>query len=269
MKKIGMIGCGNMGEAILNAIILNKIAHAKDMLVSDVESTRLDSIKKKYGVNVTFNNSNVAKASDTVILAVKPQEVNAALLEISESLDDSKLIISIAAGVTIKRITKTIGSKTTVIRVMPNMPALIKKGFSAISYPKGTEKKAAELAIRIFSAIGDVVEVKEKDLDAITAISGSGPAYYFYITELLIKAGIKLGLKKDTATRAALKTALGSAELLEKMGEDPSVLRKRVTSKGGTTEAAFKVFKKKKLESIVLTGIKAAKKRSKELSGGC
>ena len=269
MKKIGMIGCGNMGEAILNALVVKKIAQAKDILVSDLESTKLDKIKNKYGVNVTFNNSNVAKASDIVILAVKPQEVNAALLEISEFLDDSKLIISIAAGITIKKITKTVGSKVSIIRVMPNMPALINRGFSAISYSKGTKKELTEFATRIFGAIGDVVEVKEKDLDAITAISGSGPAYYFYITEMLIKAGIKLGLKRDTATRAALKTALGSAELLEKMGEDPSVLRKKVTSKGGTTEAAFKVFKKKKLESIVLAGIKAAKKRSKELSGGC
>ena len=129
-------------------------------------------------------------------------------------------------------------------------------------------KNYVKLAKAIFASIGDVIEVKEGDLDAMTALSGSGPAYFFYLVEQLIKSGVKLGLTKETARKAAVKTALGSAELLSKLGEDAATLRKRVTSKGGTTEAAFKVFKRRGLAAIIEKGTKAAKDRSRELSGG-
>jgi pyrroline-5-carboxylate reductase len=268
MQKIGVIGCGNMGEAILGGIISDKVVSAKDILVSDVDSAKLDSIKNKYKVDVTFNNSIVAKSSSMIIVAVKPQDMNSVLLGISECFEGKKFLVSIAAGVTIKKITSVIGGGVPVARAMPNMPALIRQGFSAVSFSKNTGKEDAEFAKKVFSCLGDVVEVKEKDLDTITAISGSGPAYFFYIVEMLIKTGTKLGMTKDIAKRAALKTALGSVELLNRSGEEPSLLRKKVTSKGGTTEAAFKVFKKRGLERIMQNGITAAKKRSKELSGG-
>ena len=268
MKKIGIIGCGNMGEAILRGIISNRLVQPKDIMVSDVDSAKLDSIKKAYKANVTFNNSIVVKSSDAIIMAVKPQDMKAALLDISEFLGKEKILISIAAGFTIKKIVSIIGKKKPVVRVMPNMPALIKEGFTAISFSKDVGKKEADLAKKVFSCLGETAEVKEKDLDAITAISGSGPAYFFYIVETLIKAGKELGLTQDTARKAAIKTALGSCMLLSRSTEDPSMLRKKVTSKGGTTEAAFKVFNKEGLGRAMRDGIKAAKKRSKELSGG-
>ncbi len=266
-RKIGIIGCGNMGEAILRGIISKKIASRRDIFVSDLNSAKLNCIKKIHKVNVTFNNSMVTERSDIVILAVKPQKMNEVLSAISEELDTKKLVISVAAGITTKKIKKLLAKGTPVARVMPNMPALIGKGVSAVCL-SGVSSKYRKDILNIFSSIGKVVQVKEKDFDAVTAISGSGPAYFFYLVEVLVKTAISLGLKKDVAIDLAMRTALGSVELLAKSGLDPVTLRKKVTSKGGTTEAAFKLFKKKKLEEILKTGIKKAKKRSKELSGG-
>jgi pyrroline-5-carboxylate reductase len=265
--KIGIIGCGNMGEVILSGMLASNIASAKEICVSDKDSAKLDQLKNEYGIEATFNNSNVAKESDVIIVAVKPQEIDEALTEISGRIEAGKMLISIVAGVTTKRIKALVGEETLVVRVMPNMPALIKSGFSAIAYSKGVNKELADLVIKIFGSIGDVVEVDEKDLDAITAVSGSGPAYFFYLVEQLVKNGVKLGLEQDVAEKAALKTALGSAELLISAKEDAEALRKKVTSKGGTTEAAFHVFKEEGLEEIIRDGIKAARDRSKELSG--
>lgn len=268
MAKIGIIGCGNMGEAILSGIVSNRVASRKEIRVSDVDSTKLNRIKKNYGVEATFNNSLVAEASDIIVIAVKPQDIEAVLSNISEVLNNKKLIISVAAGVRIKKIVSIIGCDVPVVRIMPNMPALINKGFCAVSFSKDVPKNMVKYTMDIFGSIGDAVEVNEKDLDVITAISGSGPAYFFYLIELLIKNGIRLGLRDEIARKAAIKTAVGSIELLIKQGEDPSSLRAKVTSKGGTTEAAFRVFKKDGLEKIIQKGIKAARDKSKELSGG-
>lgn len=268
MKKIGIIGCGNMGEAILKGIISSKVASPRDLFISDVDSTKLNRMKNIYKVDATFNNSIVAKSCDIIIMAVKPQDLLGVLSSVSECLDDKKLIISIAAGITIQKIASAVGKKIPVIRVMPNMPVLIKRGFSALCVSKNCDANLIKFAKVIFGSVGEVAEVKEKDLDAITAISGSGPAYFFYLVELLIKNGLRLGLTSETAKRAAIQTALGSVELLSKINKDPALLRKRVTSKGGTTEAAFKVFKKRRLNDIFEKGLKAAKDRSKELSKG-
>jgi pyrroline-5-carboxylate reductase len=257
-----------MGEAILGAMLSNHLVQPKEIIVSDIDAAKLDKVKKRYKADVTLNNSIAANSSDVLIIAVKPQDIDATLIDMSGSLNKGKLLISIAAGVTTKKILSIIGKDRPVVRVMPNMPALIKEGFSAISFSKSVGKKEAEFARKIFSCLGEIVEVKEKDLNAITAVSGSGPAYFFYIVETLIDAGVSMGLTMDIARKAAIKTALGSTVLLSRSEEEPAALRKRVTSKGGTTEAAFKVFNKKGLARVMREGIKAAKKRSKELSGG-
>jgi len=266
--KIGIIGCGNMGEAILKGIVAERITSHRNIRVSDEDSTKLVRIKKSYHVETTFNNILIADKCDVIIVAVKPQDIRKVLGSISGSVTAEKLLISVAAGVTIKKINSFVGKNVPVARVMPNMPALINKGFSAISFSKSVDRNSAKLAKSIFACIGDVAEVKENDMDAITAVSGSGPAYFFYLVELLVASGVKLGLARSVARDAAFKTALGSAELLNRLGEEPSSLRKRVTSKGGTTEAAFKVFKKNRLGAVLEKGIKAAKLRSKELQGG-
>jgi len=267
MKKIGMIGCGNMGEAILSAILSNSIVSNRQVLVSDIDSAKLDRIKGAYKVDVTFNNSIVAKSSECLILAVKPQEMDEALASVMEYLGEKKLLISVAAGVTIQRISSIVGKNIRIARVMPNMPALVRMGFSAIAFSSNMDAKKADFAKKIFRSVGDVEEVEEKALDAVTAVSGSGPAYFYYLIETLISAGIKLGLKPDTARKAVIKTALGSVELLNRTKGSPGDLRRKVTSKGGTTEAALGVFKKMGLARIIEDGVKAARARSRELSG--
>ena len=264
MKTIGIIGCGNMGEAILRGIISTNIVRAKNIFISDINSSQLDCIKNAYKVNVGFNNSIVAKSSDVIILAVKPQDMASTLAGISQELNKKKLLISIAAGMKTKKILSFLDNNVPVVRVMPNMPALIGKGVSAISKDSASARHRKD-AGRIFSSIGEVVEIREKDFDAVTAISGSGPAYFFYLVEVLIKSAVKLGLKKDVARKLAVKTAYGSVCLLDQLKQDPASLRKKVTSKGGTTEAVFKLFKKKNLDKIFEEGIKKASQRSKEL----
>lgn len=257
-----------MGEAILKGILANRISSQRSIFVSDTDSFKLNRIKHQYKIAVTLSNSLVAQSSDTVIIAVKPQDIAAALKVISGYLDRDKLLISVAAGVTIKKISSAVGHDTPVVRAMPNMPALVNKGFTALSFSRGVSSERARFTVRIFSSLGDTVVIKEKDMDAITAISGSGPAYFFYLVETLIENGIKLGLNRDIAIEASVKTAIGSTQLLKDSPEDAAALRRRVTSKGGTTEAAFKVFEKRGLGGILEKGIKAARDRARELSGG-
>ena len=267
-KKIGIIGCGNMGEALFSRLsaVMEK---STSLMVSDLDARRRDAIQAKYKVIVGIDNNYVVKYSDVIILAIKPQDFDKVLRqEVCCGISKDKLLISIAAGITTKYIESVVGKETPVIRVMPNMPAMIGEAISSISPGSSATKEHMDTARFIFSTIGDVVEVNEDLVDAVTAISGSGPAYFFYVIEALIEAAKKLKLDKETAEKLVLKTALGSSKLLDALKEDPARLRQRVASKGGTTEAALKVFDKKKLKDIIEAAAKAACKRSKELSKG-
>jgi pyrroline-5-carboxylate reductase len=207
----------------------------------------------------------LARAADIIILAVKPKDVAAVLGDIKDELDSHNLLISVAAGVTTRRIEKNIGRNKAVVRVMPNMPAVIGAGISAICKGTYATKKDLTITRGLFQSLGEVVEAKENLIDAVTAISGSGPAYFFYMVELLTKTAVELGLKRDIADKLAIETAFGSAKILKETKEAPEILRQKVTSKGGTTEAAFKEFAKGGLEKILKKGIKRACERSKEL----
>ena len=266
-KKIGIIGCGNMGEAILSRLstVMEK---STSLMVSEMDAARRDYIQSKYKIIVEIDNNYVVKYSDIVIVAVKPKDFQKLLKEeLCCSLSKDKLLISIAAGITTGHIESFVGEEMPVIRVMPNMPAVVGEAISSISAGKYADRKDVELAKEIFSLIGDVVEVDEALVDAVTAVSGSGPAYFFYFIEALVDAAVQLGLDKKTAAKLVLKTALGSSKLLEAVKEEPSALRAKVTSKGGTTEAAVKVFESKNLKDIVKEAVKEAYNRSKELSG--
>jgi len=264
-KKIGIIGCGNMGEALLGR--LSEVAEkSTSIMVSEFDAKRREYIQSKYKVIVEVDNNEVMKFADVIILAVKPKDFEKLLKdEVSIGASKDKLLISIAAGVTIKYIEKIVGKDVPVIRVMPNMAATIGESISSISSGSAVKREHVNLAKEILLTIGDVVEVDEKLVDAVTAISGSGPAYFFYMMEALIKAGRAAGLEEDIARRLVLKTALGSVKLLAISKEDPAMLRSKVTSKGGTTEAAIKVFESKKFKNIIGDAVKAAKARSKEL----
>ena len=265
-KKIGIIGCGNMGEALLKGLS-QAVEKSTSLMVSELDAKRREYLQSKYKMIAGIDNNAVVKFADVIILAVKPKDFDTVLKnEVCCGISKNKLLISIAAGVGTKYIEKIVGRDIPVVRVMPNMAAAVGEAISSISRGGAATLKDAALAKDIFSSIGDVVELDEKYVDAVTALSGSGPAYFFYLIESLIEAGTAAGLNVDISKKLALKTALGSAKLLEVLKEDPAALRARVTSKGGTTEAALKVFESRKFKNIVKEAVCAAKARSKELS---
>lgn len=265
-KKIGIIGCGNMGEAILKGLagVLEKSTR---IMVSELDAKRREYIQDKYKIILEIDNNLVVKYSDVIIIAVKPKDSEDVLKkEICCGVSPDKLIISVAAGVTTKRIEAIVGKNTPVVRAMPNMAAIIGKAVTSISAGSSASVRHMDAAHEIFSVLGDVVEVDEKLVDAVTAVSGSGPAYFFYLAEALMESAKLLGLKDETSRRLVVKTALGSASLLEELGEKPEILRGKITSRGGTTEAAIKIFDSKKIKSIIKSAVKAAFQRSKQLS---
>lgn len=267
-KKLGVVGCGNMGEAISRGIINSDVISGGNLYFYDVDKDKSNYLKDVLNANAANSAEELVHDSTAILLAIKPQDVEDFLKGIWHVLDSSKLVISIAAGISIKRIKQIIKEEVRLIRVMPNMPALTNEGISALCYGSYATDEDKNLAREIFMAIGSIVEVKEDQMDAVTAISGSGPAYFFYLIEVLEKTAIEMGIEKNKAKELARKTAAGSIALLKSSDSTPEGLRRRVTSKGGTTEAAFKVFSEKKLGEILREGIKKAAQRAKELSGG-
>lgn len=259
---IGIIGGGNMGEALIKGLVEKKLFASSSILVCEADAKRAQSLKEKYRISVKDLNTVIIQSS-TVILAVKPQDMEIILSEIAEA--DDKLFISIAAGLTTKYFEKRLG-KVRLVRAMPNMPALIGEGMTAICrgrYATGIDMREAG---RVLAAVGGVLEFQEKYMDAITAVSGSGPAYVFLFVQQWIAAAKSLGLREEDARRLVLGTLIGSAHLLLKAGFSPSDLRAKVTSKGGTTQAAMDVFFKGKFDQLMKKALLAAKKRAKELA---
>lgn len=270
MAKIGFIGAGNMAEAIIKGIIDAKVYKAGGIIVSDVRTQRVRFICKKYKVKSAVSNTRLTKSVDILVLSVKPQNMQQVLDEIKDSVGKNLLIVSIAAGITTKRIQKTLGN-VPVARVMPNTPALVGQGAAAIYATKNAQKRLNDVK-RIFSAVGVVETVKnEKLLDVVTAVSGSGPAYFFLLMEEMIKSAEKLGLKKEIAAKLVLQTAKGAGLLAAQAAvknQSPDCLRRNVTSPGGTTEAALKVFSKYDFEKMLRDALKAAAGRARQLAGG-
>jgi pyrroline-5-carboxylate reductase len=258
--SIGIIGGGNMGEALIKGLKDERVC------VSEANSARASFLKKKYKVK-TGAISDVIENAKVVILAVKPQDMESALKEIGDGprLKD-KLFISIAAGLTTKFFEKHLGQKVRMIRTMPNMPALIAEGITAIAGGKYATVSDLKLAQKLLSSIGKTILVKESQIDAVTAVSGSGPAYVFLFVEQWIAAAKDLGLNETQAGALVYQTLIGSAHLLEKSTFDAGTLRAKVTSKGGTTQAALDVFSKAKFDQLVKKALAAADKRAKELA---
>jgi len=257
--KIGIIGGGNIGGAIAGGI-RKKYAVA----VCEQDAKRRRALKRKYNV-ATGSLQDVMAASAVVILAVKPQDFDRLLRKVRPLLKN-QLIVSIAAGITCRYVEKNLGAKARVVRAMPNLPAQVGEGVAGICAGKAAKQKDLILAQRLFSCVGATVVVEEKLMDAITAASGSGPAYVFLFIESLEKAVRSLGLGKDLSKALVRQTIKGGLDLLDGQKEDASTLRARVTSKGGTTQAAMDVFKKRGLDNIFKAALSAAKKRARELS---
>lgn len=263
--KIGIIGCGNMGSAIARGILSKKVLPFNNIYVSDKDSSKTKALHKEFGIRVGTN-QEVLKKVNIIILAVKPQDFKNLLKVIRDEIDGSKQIVSVMAGVSISKIGSLIGKKVAVTRAMPNMGALVGKSLTCICHNKHIKNK---LTIeKIFNSIGEVIEIDENKMDAVTAVSGSGPAYFFYLAECLRDAACKLGIRKEKALRLAVVTLIGSGALLDELDDMPKDLRRRITSKKGTTEKALEVLRTQKLKTIVEKAVRAAANRSKELSKG-
>jgi pyrroline-5-carboxylate reductase len=264
-KKISIIGGGNMGEVIAAGIVSAGLIPATDLTITDVVTERLDYLKKKYGIAVSSNNKTTVKGTDIVILAVKPQMMGTVLSELAPAVTKSKLIISIAAGIPVSLIEGYVKKGTPVIRVMPNTPALIGEGAAALA--AGTTASEADLALarKIFDSVGVTVTVNEELMDAVTGLSGSGPAYGFIIIEALSDAGVKMGLARDVALKLAAQTMAGAAKLCLAGDRHPGQLKDMVTSPGGTTIAGIKALEEGKLRATLMEAVEAATLRSKEL----
>ena len=260
MKKVGIIGGGNMGTAILAGI---KKHYA--VRVCEKENKKALKIRRRFVVK-TSDLLQVIKESQVIILAVKPQDFSFILEEIQVCLKTEKLFISIAAGITTSFIEKQLGSQAKVVRAMPNLPAMIGEGMTALCQGRRAKRRDLLLAQEIFDHIGKTVLLTEKDLDAVTAVSGSGPAYVFYFVECMEKAAKKLGLRGSAAQALIQQTLKGTIHLLDVHRGQAALLRKRVTSKAGTTEAALKVLMKGGFEKLIINALWAAKARAGKLS---
>jgi len=264
--SVGVIGCGNMGSALARGMVEARLLPARRIAGYDADASKVLRLSRALKIKAA-RSIREAAACSVVLLAVKPQQMGEVLAEIRPFLGHRPLLVSIAAGVRTGWIERRAGRGVPVVRVMPNTPALVKKGISAITAGRSAGARHRVIAEKIFGSVGETVRVPERLMDAVTAVSGSGPAYFFYLMEQMASAGRQLGLPAGTAKRLAAVTARGAARLATCGGEDPAAFRKKVTSKGGTTEAAFKVFERKGLGKILQEGIRAAARRAKELSG--
>jgi len=276
--KIGIIGAGNMGEAIAGALVRSETAPAGDVILSDVDERRLEHLNSTYGVSTTHENARLFSESRVVVLAVKPQQMNQVLDGVTAHpgyrIDSRKLVISIAAGARIRQIEDVLykpldemtRARLPIVRVMPNTPALVLEGMSGMSpnrYASGEDMRQAR---QIFEAMGAVIEFEEHQMDAVTAMSGSGPAYLFYLAEAMIAAGIRMGFSEQDSTLLTIGTIKGAVRLMEERCESPESLRRKVTSPGGTTAAAISVLDKGKAQELLVDAILAARQRGRELS---
>lgn len=268
MNRIAVIGAGNMGEALIAGLIRSGLWQPAQITVCDVRHDQLTKFQLRYKVRASADNKWAVGDSDVILLAVKPQQMKHVLEEIAPSIRKNHLVLSIAAGVTTKSLEKYLPKGVAVIRVMPNTPALVGSGASAIARGQWARTAHEKVAESIFSTVGTVSLVPEKDMDAVTAVSGSGPAYVFYLAEAMHDAAIKEGLSAHVADQLVRQTIQGAGQLLAGSHEGAQILRRRVTSPGGTTEAAINVLEAARFKPNVLKAIKRAAVRSRELSKG-
>jgi pyrroline-5-carboxylate reductase len=267
-KKIGFIGAGNMAEALIRGLLESKVAAPGLIFASDASVARLKHVCSKYKVKAMKGNRELAGACDIIFLAVKPQIAKEVLEEAGQELNSSKLVISIMAGVCVKDISARCGKGVRVIRVMPNTPALVLKGAAAFYAGDGTTEADRALCRDLLGAVGEVIEVKDEGLmDAVTGLSGSGPAFMFVILEALSDAGVRMGLARASANRLAVQTMLGSAMLAQAWGKHFGELKDMVASPGGTTIAGLKKLEEGRIRATLMEAVEAATMRSIELSG--
>jgi pyrroline-5-carboxylate reductase len=259
-EMIGFIGGGNMAEALIKGMTAKGM---KEIVVSEPRLERGKELRRLYGIQTTASNREVAAACDIIILAVKPQHMEIVLDEIAADITNEKIVVSIAAGITLSYLTSKLKTDL-IIRVMPNTPALIQEGMSVMSLCGCFYGRGLDVVKSILMSVGKVLVLPEEQMNAVTALSGSGPAFVALFTEAMIEAGVRLGLNRSDAAGLAVQTVLGTAKLLD-TGMSPENLRKMVTSPGGTTAAGVEVFEQQNLMGLVLSAMKAAQLRADEL----
>lgn len=264
--SVAVIGAGVMGETLISGLI-RAGRPAASLVVGEKRPERADELRERYGVEV-LPNGEAARRAGTVALVVKPQDMGDLLDEIAPELHPGQLVVSLAAGITTRFIESRLAEGVAVVRVMPNTPALVDEGMAAISRGSHCDEEHLVEAESLMASTGRVVRVPEQQQDAVTAISGSGPAYLFFVVEAMIEAGVHLGLPRTTSTELVVQTVVGSAKLLRETGEHPTVLREQVTSPGGTTAAAVRELEDHKVRAAFLTAMEAARDRSRALAEG-
>lgn len=265
-KRILFIGAGNMAEALVRGVLGAGVSRPRSIRVSDVDGARVAYFRERYGVAGSGDNPEEAGNADIVVLAVKPQAIADVLGGIRGKLREDALVVSVAAGITTRAIESMLGSGARVVRVMPNSPASVGRGAAAFACGNRAGEDDARTVATLFQAVGIVARVEESALDVVTALSGSGPAYVFYLVESMIKAGVEMGLRPDIARALTVATVEGAARMLAETGLDPRELRRRVTSEGGTTAAALDVLRNARVQERFVEAMLAAEKRSRELS---
>jgi pyrroline-5-carboxylate reductase len=267
-QKVGFIGGGNMGEALIKGLIAANLVPAEAVYASDVRLERLRALDQQYGVQLCEDNAELVRQVDVVILAVKPQIMAPVVRHIASAVTRKKLLISIAAGVSTATIRAALGKDARLIRVMPNTPALVLEGVTAIAKAEGLEPGDLDTAGEIFSAVGRVVTLDEDLMDAVTGLSGSGPAYVAVVVESLADGGVKMGLDRITAMTLATQTVLGAARLMLETGMHPGALKDMVSSPGGTTIAGIAAMEEGGIRNTLIKAVERATQRSRELGRG-
>lgn len=266
--ELGIIGAGNMAEAIVRGVLRAGLYRPEQVIASDVSTARRE-VFASIGATAVERNEDVARQSRVIVLSVKPQQMEAVLGTLKPVLDPSTLVISIAAGKTAAFIERhlNLNRPWRVIRTMPNTPMLV--GLGVVGIAKGTHATDADMAVarRIFESAATVVEVPEDRIDAVTAVSGSGPAYFYFLVEQMVRAGVEMGLTAEQATAMAVQTAVGAAKMLAESTDSPAELRRKVTSPGGTTQAAIETMQARGVPEAVVAALHRAQERGRELAG--
>src|SRR5271168_2007392 len=264
-SKIGFFGAGKMATALAKGFVNAQIVFPREIIAADPFDTARKQFAEETGAIIAYSNREVAESAHVLILATKPDQVAAVLAEISGSFEPNHLLISIAAGVPIAKLEGGLPAGSRVIRVMPNTPSLVGAGASAFALGKSATAADGELAQKLLSAVGLALPVKESLLDAVTGLSGSGPAYVYQFIEALSDGGVASGLPRDIATKLAAQTVLGGAKMVLETGEHPGALKDQVTSPGGTTIEGLHALEKGKLRATVISAVRAAAEKSKKL----
>jgi pyrroline-5-carboxylate reductase len=263
--RIAILGAGKIGESLLAGLRSSDWA---DIVATSRREARVQELRERHGVDATTSNTDAIRNADVVVLAVKPQDIETLLGEVGHLLTSEQTVLSVAAAISTARIERHVAADVPVVRSMPNAPSTIHEGIAGMCAGRHASREHMERAGTVLRAVGDVVEVPEEQMDAITAVSGSGPAYYALLAEAMIEAGILLGLSREVSTKLVIQTMLGSAKLLRDEGMHPVELREVVTSPGGTTTRAIRELEQAGVRAAFLNAINAAMERSKELARG-